>query len=79
MIWCIYNAIFSTDFANLVYDILAFQYYFGDLGYFLLPILSSEATFSMISKIFAILLIISGILIGIGFFGMYRTGGGARV
>ncbi len=77
LIWCIYNMTYISDIYRYVADYYYYLITFGGYAYFFLPIHSSDALFSMYSMILAILLIVSGVLTGIGFFGVYRVGGGS--
>lgn len=89
VIWCLYSTIFLMEYSHYTVDILIYTFYFGGamipVGdytifvasnvYPLLPIHSASASLSMWTMILGIFLVASGVLIGTGFFGMYRASG----
>nr|MDO8080499.1 hypothetical protein [Candidatus Freyarchaeota archaeon] len=89
VIWCIYSTLFLMNYSHYTVDIAMYAYYFGAIipimGYYvifaasgmyaILPIHSINASLSMWTMILGIFLVASSILIGIGFFGMYRASG----
>ncbi len=77
ILWCIYNITYLMDLYRYVSDFFDYWFFLDEFAYFFLPVHSSGSWFGVISIILVILLIVSGILTGIGFYGAYRTGGGA--
>lgn len=77
IIWCVYNIIYIMDMYRYLTDYLNYGFFINGLAYFFLPIHTSDSLFSLYSMILVVLLIVSGILTGAGFYGTYRAGGGA--
>lgn len=78
LIWCVYNIRYIMDLDQYLLYLANWSRIVSYLfAYFTAPVHTSLALFNLLSVILIILLIVSGIFTGLGFFGTYRTGGGA--
>ncbi len=76
ILWSIIYFVFASELVNYISNMI-FSILIGPLILLANPYPASGSLFSILSFILAILILLTGILIGIGFYGTYKIGGGA--
>jgi hypothetical protein len=74
IIWSMVFMIFAVEFRNYIQYLLAS---YTPLIIFFIPYPSSSFLFSSLLLMVSLLLIVAGVLSGVGFYGVYKVGGGA--
>lgn len=77
IIWSIIDIRFHTDLTNYLSSMSSLRFFLGPYASLIPPYLASEPTLLLFSFLLAVFLIVTGILIGVGFYGTYKIGGGA--
>ena len=77
IIWSIIYVRFYMDFTNYLSIVSSLSIFLGPFAFVIQTYQASEQTLLWFSLLLAIFLIVTGILIGVGFYGTYKIGGGA--
>jgi len=77
MVWSVANTLFLIDFLHYVTYLKFNSVFFGFLSTFIVQYPPSGFSFNVLSYVLAILLVVSFILSGVGFYGVYRGGEGS--
>ena len=77
MMWSIVDVLFFMDFSNYMSEIMVFGTLLGPLAAFIIPYPDSSIWLLWFSLILAPMLIVTGTLTGLGFYGIRKAGGGA--